>query len=116
MLLLLLIIIITTSNEHQSSILVSGVNVIQEVQTPGIQEIFLCLHCSLFVYASSSFFLSAANNATLLFLFEEPARAPAGHEGDRVEMEAVTVRDGNIEPGEPISTLHSWCSFSLSFL
>lgn len=82
--------------------------------TPGVQEVFLCLR--VFVYASSCFFLSAANNATLLFLFKEPAQAPAGHDGGREEMEGVTVRDGNIEPGEAISTLHSWCSFSLSFL
>lgn len=43
--------------------------------------------------------LSSANNAGVLFLFEEAAWAPIGHEGGGEEMEAVTVRDGDIGPG-----------------
>lgn len=97
-------------NAHQRSVLMPGINVIQQPQIyrrpvtvtiPGGQGVFLHLHYSLFPYASSCFSLSSANNARVLFLFEKATWVPIGHEGGRVEMEAVTVRDGDIGLGEP---------------
>lgn len=40
---------------------------------PGVQGAFLHLHCSVFVSDSSCFSFSSANNARVLFLFEEAA-------------------------------------------
>lgn len=106
-------------NTHQRSVWMAVLNVIQHIYRskatvllPCVQGAFLPLHCPFFVSASSCFCLSSANNARVLFLFEEAAWVPIGREGGGVEMEAVAVRDSDIGLGEPISTLHSWSSLS----